>query len=217
MLNKHGILWDFTVWPWVQNKISEMDAAGFGDVKVTFVWSMGVLDSLGKNWDFLKKMHQKYTKRWVWAVNPYSIWDKSLWPSSSNCQKNTDVAVDIVYLKNIMTVFRNAVSKFTGNTDDPLWIGETGWASPFTASQTSLKSACPYWASPDALRKYYQNFLEWDGSLNGGVKGLDYVFYFTNRDASDFGDAQPFGLVDKCSNPDCKLQENGNKTHDVIV
>merc|ERR1712039_734776 len=60
--------------------------------------------------------------------------------------------------------------------------------------------------SVEALKKYYQNFVEWDGSLNDGVKGPDLMFYFSNRDSNDFGDPQPFGLVDTCSNPKCKIQ-----------
>merc|ERR1712217_347266 len=88
MLEKPNIDWNGKVWPWVQSKISEMDGAGFDDVKVTFVWSMSVLNSLGQNFDFLRKMQKTYTNRWVWAVNPYSIWDASLWPSAADCQAN---------------------------------------------------------------------------------------------------------------------------------
>jgi hypothetical protein len=217
MLNKQGIDWDGKMWPWVQEKIGIMDAAGFGDVRVTLVWSMAVIPRVrAQNFNFLKQMQQTYTKRFVWVVNPYSIWDGSLKPTSSGaCQTQTNIALSVAYLKNSMSAFREAVNKFTGNTDDPLWIGETGWASPFVASQSNVKSVCPYWGSLDALKQYYQMFLEWDGSLNSGLTAPEFMFYFTNRDAYDFGDAQPFGLVDKCSDPMCKLQRN--ETQDVVV
>merc|ERR1712039_77996 len=101
---------------------------------------------------------------------------------------------------------RSQVTSYTGDADAPLWVGETGWSSPFSASLRHLKGICPYFASVEALKKYYQMFLEWDGTLEGDLTGPEVMFYFTNRDAMDGGDAQPFGLIDKCSNPNCKIQ-----------
>lgn len=69
-----------------------------------------------------------------------------------------------------------------------------------------MQRICEYYGSVEALKKYYQNFLEWDGSLNEGLKGPEVMFYFTNRDAFDGGDRQPFGLVGSCANPRCKIQ-----------
>jgi len=217
MLVKKGIDWD-TVFPWVQEKIRQIDSAGFTDVKVTLVWSMGVLPRIQKkDFPFLDNMYKQYLHRWVWAVNPYSIWDAGLHPTSpSDCKSKTATAVGIDCLKSVMTAFRKAVNAFTGNTDDPLWIGETGWSSPFPGSLQQLQQNCQDFCSVTSLRKYYQNFLEWDGSLNDGLKGPDQIFYFTNRDAPDLRDFQPFGLVKQCSDSKCKIQ-SGAQAENVLV
>jgi len=161
----------------------------------------------GKNFPFLDKMWKTYPTRWVWGVNPYSIWDQNLIPHNADeCHAKTDAAVDVKYIKSVMTSFRKVVTAYTGDANAPFWVGETGWASPFSGSQQNIKTYCPYFGSVEALKKYYQNFVEWDGSLNDGVKGPDLMFYFSNRDSNDFGDPQPFGLVDTCANPECKIQ-----------
>merc|ERR1712217_154205 len=87
MLQKRSIDWDGYMTTWIDEKIGEMDAAGFEHVKVMLVWSMGVLPRIqAKNFPFLQKMYHKYTARWIWAVNPYSIWDFGLHPTSpSDC------------------------------------------------------------------------------------------------------------------------------------
>merc|ERR1711979_145258 len=105
-----------------------------------------------------------------------------------------------------MTAFRKAVDAYTGSKDSPVWIGETGWSSPCSGSQTYMEDLCRWWCSTETLGNYYKNFLQWDGSLNDGVNPVDLMFYFTNRDVNDYGYLQAFGLVNNCFNPNCKVQ-----------
>merc|ERR1712063_202982 len=90
MLNKRGIDWNGMT-KWVPEKIQEMDAAGFDDVKITLIWSMAVLPKIrDKSFPFLNHMYNAYKDRWVWGVNPYAIWDLSMQPTSrANCVAKT--------------------------------------------------------------------------------------------------------------------------------
>merc|ERR1711976_253720 len=103
-------------------------------------------------------------------------------------------AISIDYVKNLGTTFRKAVNDFTKRDDASIWIGETGWSSPVPSKLGNL-AWCPFFGSVGTLKNYYQNFLEWDGSVNEGLKGIEYVFYFTSRDVSYQGDTEQFGLV----------------------
>merc|ERR1711972_961583 len=123
MFGKGAVDWDGYMLPWVKAKITEMDNAGFQNVKVLFVWAFGIIDNIRglRDFPFLKKMVSQYPDRWVWSVNVYSIWDTSIWPTSPNdCKQKVAAAVDMAYVKALMTDFRKAVSNYTGNNDDPL-------------------------------------------------------------------------------------------------
>ncbi|CAJ1371089.1 unnamed protein product [Effrenium voratum] len=65
---------------------------------------------------------------------------------------------------------------------------------------------CKEFSSKAAFQTYYQNFLKWDLTI-GSVKGPDHVFFFTFRDALNFGVGEHFGLISTCDSTDCKLTE----------
>jgi len=75
------------------------------------------------------------------------------------------------------------------------------------------------------LYSNYKNFLEWDLDLHSSdpVHPPDIVFYFTMRDASNFGNPEHFGLVESCTSTSCKLSQDNSKprirttTQDTLV
>lgn len=206
---------------WVLEKIQALDSAGYGDIKVTSAWSLEILDELtsklGRAGNFIATMWQRYPTRWIWTLNLYALFDMSLVPTSSeDCGWKTEVCVGITYVKNLMTVFRERVNNFTGTTDAPVWIGETGWSSPFVASQEYIQPFCPGWGSADSLKAYYKNILEWDGSVNDGLKGVDHIFYFSDHDSSEFFEAEAFGLAQNCSSNQCKIQSSTQTEHFLV-
>eukprot|EP00913_Durusdinium_trenchii_P032787 g30692.t1 len=54
------------------------------------------------------------------------------------------------------------------------------------------------------FEKFYQGFLDWDLVLSG-VRSPDHIFYFTLRDALNFGVQEFFGLLSSCESLGCKI------------
>jgi len=108
---------------------------------------------------------------------------------------------------------RGKMKALTGNTDDIFWVGETGWSSPMASTLNTPVRNCPDFSSIQTFEMNYETFLEWDLTVgkDGSIKGPDHIFYFTMRDSSNFGFEEHFGLVGKCEDTKCKLQ-NGNST-----
>jgi len=203
---------------WVKGKVKQMDDSGLAGVKVTMVWSMRTavhLDS--KDLPLLNGMYNEFKNRWAaWSFNAYSIFNGV--PSQQNCKEFTANAISLKYLKSLSTTFRKAVDRYTKKRDEPVWIGETGWSSPCIQKQQGVVAYCKDWCSADTLRGYYQMFLQWDGTLDEGLKGVDHMFYFSNRDFQDFNkNGEAFGMVNNCSNPKCKSQKSIAETYESTL
>lgn len=100
----------------------------------------------------------------------------------------------------------------TGNTDDPLWIGETGWSAPAPKSLRYFEGLCPDYFGEETLVKFYEMMMSWDHSLPGGDK-VDHVFYFTMRDSNNHGDIEGFGMVGGCKEKYCKYSPGSPTPH----
>merc|ERR1711865_998756 len=102
----------------------------------------------------------------IWTFNVYAIWDASFEPDKrggNTCDGAITAAVDGSYNKNILVSIRQRIKMVTGNSDDPLWIGETGWSSPCPqGNPMPLMAECPDFCSMDTFKKYYSNFLSWN-------------------------------------------------------
>lgn len=215
----------------MQERTKDMDAAGFKDAAITVVWAMSALagspfknDNQAKVNDLVTQAYNKYKKRWIWTFNVYAIWDASLPldPGSKNkCDGTIAAAADGTYNKNILVAVRKRIKLITGNSDDPLWIGETGWSSPCpSGNPMPLMAACPDFCSKDTFKQIYSGFLSWDLGIEGAkdagdFKGADRAFYFAMRDSTNMGATESFGLVGTCTSGSCKLQQKDEAAKDA--
>jgi len=210
------MLWEGLYWDILTSRIRDLDAHGFGDTKVTITWAMSVLDALETPFkeDALAKANTLVTQafaklgsRWVWSFNIYPMWSHNLWPTSmGDCNSRSELATQIEPVKSMLKQIRQRIHKVTGNHDDTLWIGGTGWSYPAPAPLHSTLSFCPEFNSLRSFKDWYENFLAWDLSVGDGVNGPDHVFYFAIRDSNTDG----VGLIDSCASSKCKVnQEDG--------
>lgn len=95
----------------------------------------------------------------------------------------------------------------------PLWIGELGWSAPKPKMFGGPLAQCDDFFSNNMLYSNYKNFLEWDLNLHSSdpVHPPEIVFYFTMRDAKNFGQQEHFGLVESCTSTSCKLSQDNSK------
>merc|ERR1719198_222582 len=100
LIKKYPTAWWTNFTSWVDTKIAVLDREGFTGVPITVVWSFAVVPHVqNKDNDFINHMHHKYGDRWVWAVNPYSIWDPSQYPSGlADCHAKSISAVQMSYV-----------------------------------------------------------------------------------------------------------------------
>jgi len=220
-------LWGGDLWKFMQECVEDMDRAGFGGVKVTSVWALNVLGSNPSKFSFkedadakvntlLTNAFKKWGKRWVWTFNTYAAFDRSLWPTSEeDCDLMIGVASSLTPVKGALMELRKRIRRITGNDDDAIWIGETGWSSFAPEILHKTLSFCPGFWSPETFRKAYKNFMHWDLSLDMGFKGPEHAFYFSLRDSWNHGKAEGFGLIKSCVDRTCKLQ-NGGADHTGI-
>eukprot|EP00931_Biecheleriopsis_adriatica_P111757 TRINITY_DN8621_c0_g1_i4.p1 TRINITY_DN8621_c0_g1~~TRINITY_DN8621_c0_g1_i4.p1 ORF type:complete len:423 (+),score=81.42 TRINITY_DN8621_c0_g1_i4:126-1394(+) len=205
-------------------RASDLDKIGFSDVPLTTVFGGYALagepfveSPTAMCYSFLTDAYKRFGRRWVFTLNIYPYFDpgNALDPGSTDkCSQSLkrDWCLDkTCNLPATTVVMRQKMEKLTGNSDDTLWLGETGWSYPQAASLSGANpqmAACAEFSSETAFRNYYSNFLHWDLSIGAGVKGPDHVFYFTLRDALNFGVGEHFGLIPDCDSQQCKLQEN---------
>merc|ERR1712146_21577 len=64
---------------------------------------------------------------------------------------------------------------------------------------------CKAWSSVESFQSYYEGFLAWDLRINGEPPP-DHVFYFTMRDALNYGQVEHFGVIKHCNSTMCKLR-----------
>merc|ERR1719410_756915 len=201
------------MWQATVDRITDLDAMGpdFADIPVTSVISGAALyslhpfreDSNAMMTTYLREAYKKYGKRWVWSANIYTFWNpfyrrdfpwffgkcKGAIKKGTTWGPGGDIYAQF-------KDFRQRIWRITGNWDDPLWIGEIGWSSPSPEAFPSMAARyCKDFASKETYRKFYENYLRYDMTLDNGFVGPDHVFYFTIRDASQFGTAEHFGLM----------------------
>lgn len=162
---------------------------------------------------FLNKMmaDKDIFDRWVWTFNFYPYFDPSftLDPGTANkcsasISRGTCWGKASCNVPGTAIAARQKMTKLTGNKDDTLWVGETGWSYPQSDTLQGNMAGCPDWSSRETFLGYYDGFMKWDMSL-AGVKSPDHVFYFTMRDAINFDHKEHFGLTTTCQATKCKL------------
>lgn len=90
-----------------------------------------------------------------------------------------------------------------------MWVGENGWSSPMPQGHPVF----PFCKQYDDMKTFtaaYENFMAWDLSLPGGLTGPEFAFYFTMRNAYNLGAQEHFGLIDKCDDTVCKIQDSSS-------
>jgi len=221
-------------WRTAQERIATMDKWGkvWSEIPVTCVFSGAALTAVMTPFQedgnalvtsYLRNASAAFGARWVMSFNIYTFW-------------NPFYMLDFPYFTNkctkaikggttwngkgsdIMTSFktlRTKLHQLTGNWDDKLWIGEIGWSSPNpTTPPSTAAKKCKDFASLQTYRKFYENYLSYDMSIPDDFVGPDHIFYFTIRDAAQFGFAEHFGLMaggpdpeKQCEYKECKLHE----------
>lgn len=229
-------LWDKQrLWKVFQKRVAEIDAMGFGHIPVTTVFTAKVLytgypfsnteDARVK--DFLANATSKYGRRYAFTFNIYPYLDPELQmdPGGNGtcnqamnhvlCWNRPDCAAP-----NTMRRARRRMEALTGRPDYTFWIGEIGWSSPVADTLSTAMRQCKAFSSVEALSTFYGGFLRWDLSLGSEagkvVRPPDHVFYFTLRDAMNFGQQEHFGLLTTCEDPDCKVI-SANWTSPTVV
>jgi len=209
-------LWGGRYMKLLESRVADMDSMGFQDTPITVIWGMSVLggkpfkeDTQAKVGTLLKQAYAKWQRRWIWTFNIYAIWDTSLQldPGHAHQCNNAINTATGSYTKTMVAILRKRMKMVTGNSDDPLWIGETGWSSPKPAGSDLLQAQCPDFCSEDTFKKIYAQFLGWDFSLDDEeFAGPDHAFYFAMRDSNNMNMKEYFGMVESCTATTCKLQ-----------
>lgn len=223
-------IWDGgRFWRQFVQRVRELDDLGFGHVPITSVFTAGILyqqfpftnvpgQALVN--DFLVNATGAYGSRYTFTFNIYPYFDPNLKldPDTTDscndsmrkalCWGNGCLATDA------MVAARTRMAALTGHQDDRFWIGEIGWSSPIGENLHSDMQRCPNFSSTEAFTAFYEGFLHWDMKLTS-VLPPDHVFFFTLRDALNFGVQEHFGLLTTCETPECKIY-SGKPQHKEI-
>lgn len=215
-------LWDNgNFWNTFKKRVAELDTLGFKKVPVTSVFTASIVYSGDKHLpfvnipgqamvnSFLWKATATYGYRYVFTFNIYPYFDPKLKidPPKYTCESALKIATCFssrCLASKALALARQKMEMLTHRRDDRLWIGEIGWSSPKADALSTAMATCPSFSSPDALKMFYTNFLQWDLAVPG-VKDPDHAFYFTLRDALNFGNQEYFGLIESCNSPECKI------------
>lgn len=210
-------------------RVKELDdeLPGFNQVPVTSVWSAVIMG--GNPWlqnsakvtgaTFFREVVKTYGSRFVFSFNIYPYFDPSNKideGTTNKCEaslKGKDCFSEKKgkCITNVMAA--NARKKMNqhlrGMGKDAkvykLWIGESGWSYPTSATTQWWMKKCYAWNSKQTFQKIYDSWLTWDLSTQTGVQAADHAFYFTMRDAFNFGKEEHFGLIGGCKDTKCKL------------
>ncbi|CAJ1437626.1 unnamed protein product [Effrenium voratum] len=208
------------LWKIFQQRVAEFDEMGFKEIPVTSVFTAAILsgnpftDVPGQALvnTFLRQALWKYKRRYAFTFNVYPYFDPNLHMnagSSSDCSEAMARAVcwegPQCLANAIMVAARHKMQQLTGRSEDLFWIGEIGWSSPRAQALHTDMRSCGAFSSLSTFEKFYSGFLKWDLTLPGGVRGPDHVFYFTLRDALNFGVQEFFGLLLSCESLGCKI------------
>jgi len=197
------------LWKQFQATVAEFDSLGFSEVPLTSV--LGGYALAGSPFvntrksqvnTFLKQVLGKYRGRFVFTFNFYPYFDTNMHldRGSYSCRGALGGATSWGghgFVPSILGAARKRVQMLAPGSK--VWLGETGWSSPYAPSLQSQMKNCADWSSKATLEKFYSGFLKWD------MAGADHVFYFTMRDSQVFGIREYFGLLSTCSSTSCKL------------
>lgn len=229
-------LWDRgRLWRTFQQRIAEADEMGFSSVPITSVFTSTIVYSGAPSLafmniphqarvnDFLRNATSAYYGRFVFVVNIYPYFDPTLRinPPHETCETAIEIATcfnrpECLTNKNLAEV-KAKVKQLTNGASNRIWIGEIGWSSPKADALSTNMAACPTFSSMATLSLFYKNFLKWDLSTSAsGRPDADHAFYFTMRDAMNFGNQEYFGLLQSCNNADCKIHSKGYVAPDVL-
>eukprot|EP00933_Yihiella_yeosuensis_P020140 TRINITY_DN16226_c0_g1_i1.p1 TRINITY_DN16226_c0_g1~~TRINITY_DN16226_c0_g1_i1.p1 ORF type:complete len:918 (+),score=126.64 TRINITY_DN16226_c0_g1_i1:81-2756(+) len=215
------------LWERFTTKVAELDSldgGAFSSVQVTSVFgglalagnkTVPFLETPGKALvnSFFLNVTQRYGQRYAftWTVYPYFDPNEKLDVGTTD-QCTDSLARSLCFATTCdapksMNWIRTKMERLPGvSSSTTLWIGETGWSSS-GAPNSDMKN-CPAWSSNESLKEYYKNFLAWDLNLPSKAPP-DQVFYFTVRNALNFGYSEHFGLVDQCFMSQCKIHSAG--------
>uniref|UniRef100_A0A7S2M0M8 Uncharacterized protein n=1 Tax=Zooxanthella nutricula TaxID=1333877 RepID=A0A7S2M0M8_9DINO len=191
---------------------------GLGSVPVTSVFTGNVMygsavfqEMAGKALvnSFLANATKTYGARFVFTFNLYPYFDPN-WKLDSGSDDQCKASLDSAMCWNSpsctvpsnVAMARRKAAQLTGNGGSKIWVGETGWSSPKATTLTTSMAQCPAWSSSNALRRFYDGFLQWNMAGEGAP---DHAFYFAAHDSMNFGIAEHFGLIGDCSDQACKL------------
>jgi len=219
-------IWDQgRLWQQFAARVQEIDEMGFNAVPVTSVFTASVLYGGNSHQpfmnvpgralvnDFLVNATRRYGARYVFTFNIYPYFDPTLKvdPPRHTCESALEIATCFGHSHCLMSkavvLARQRMQQLTRRSYDRFWIGEIGWSSPMTTTLDTAMASCPNFSSLDALHRFYKGFLEWDLTVHG-VRDPDHVFYFTLRDAMNFGYQEHFGLLKTCQSVECKIKSN---------
>lgn len=226
-------LWDGgRLWRTFQQRVAEIDKMGFGNVPVTSVFTGGVvyqgfpftnIPGQALVGDFLKNATEKYGKRFAFTFNIYPYFDHNLQMDPENnatcfgaIKRATCWEGEECLAVEAMMRIRRRMQALTNRPDDTFWVGEIGWSAPVTVNLDSAMRGCDDFSSLATLSAFYGGFLRWDLTLPNGVRSPDHVFYFTLRDALNFGLQEHFGLLKTCESRDCKVVTGNWTTRQVM-
>uniref|UniRef100_A0A7S2M1Q4 Uncharacterized protein n=1 Tax=Zooxanthella nutricula TaxID=1333877 RepID=A0A7S2M1Q4_9DINO len=191
---------------------------GLGSVPVTSVFTGNVMygsavfqEMAGKALvnSFLANATKTYGARFVFTFNLYPYFDPN-WKLDSGSDDQCKASLDSAMCWNSpsctvpsnVAMARRKAAQLTGNGGSKIWVGETGWSSPKATTLTTSMAQCPAWSSSNALRRFYDGFLQWNMAGEGAP---DHAFYFAARDSLNFGIVEHFGLIGDCMDQACKL------------
>jgi len=214
-------IWDQgRLWRKFQEYITVIDKMGFSEVPVTSVFTAGILyghfpftnePGVALVEDFLRNATGKYGERYAFTLNIYPYLDPNLkldagTPDqcfnalkSALCWEEGCMAIEI------MKRARERIQALTGRRDSKFWVGEIGWSSPMASSLSGEMRNCFAFSSEESLGEFYSKYLAWDLSIGSQYQPPDHVFYFTLRDALNFGEQEHFGLITTCETTACKI------------
>jgi len=223
-------IWDKgRLWRSFETAAKDLNEMGLSDIPITTVFTAGIVYS-GDQFlpfrnvpgealvnSFLKNATLKYDNRFVFVVNIYPYFDPKLQVDPpGSCESAIEIATCFhngCRTEESLALVREKMMMLTHRTDYKLWVGEIGWSSPKAAALATKAGECKDFSTLETFSKFYSNFLNWDISLpvSNGHRGPDHVFYFTLRDATNFGNQEHFGLISTCNDLACKI-----KTPDYI-
>jgi len=208
------------------------EALGNPELRVTSVFTAGITWGEGVNSEvgqfdeqegskvnsYFEAVYKSGEQNFIFVINYYPIFDPNSHPNNcaSAIQRSVctdkmgqgDCALTTVQLPHTRTMMNRFFANHPefGFTTAPLWIGEIGWSTPSLPGHAM--EACEEFFSAKTFHDYYKNFLQWDLDFSDDLEPPEMAFYFTMRDATQFGNTEHFGLVEGCGATSCKLNQS---------